>query len=169
MPLTVDTQNLHPSTLACLEAMQTLETHEFHNILDMGCGNGVLSIVAAHIWPGAVTAADIDAKAVADTERAVAENGLQERILAVRSDGLTHPDIKTRAPYDLALCNLLSEISLKIARDLAASMKKGGYCILSGVLEWKTAELEQAYTGLGFTIKSKNITSPWVTYILQWP
>jgi ribosomal protein L11 methyltransferase len=169
MPIAVDTQNLHPSTLACLEALQTLENSEFHRILDIGCGNGVLGVVAAHVWPAAeVTAADIAPKAVDDTRKMAAEKGVEDRLLAVRSDGLSHTEIKARGPYDLALCNLLSEISLKIALDLKSSLSPGAHCILSGVLEWKAEGVEQAYTGLGFQVKSKKITSPWVTYILQW-
>lgn len=167
MPLAINTQNLHPSTAACLEMMQALQEHPFTNILDIGCGNGILSLVAAHAWPGDVLAVDIAQKAVDETLRAIASYGLQDRVNAIRSDGFSHPLISKTAPYDLILCNLLADVQLRFALDIKNHLAQGGFCILSGILEWRAGEMEQAAVELGLAIESKIVFSPWVAYTLH--
>ena len=167
MALRVNTANLHPSTEACLEAMQALHAiRDFHNILEIGCGNGILSAVAAHIWTGKILAADISPKAVEDTIKTTLAYGLQERIETVRSEGFSHLHIRQQAPYDLIICNLLADIQIRIAIEIKLYLTDNGFAILSGILEWRVAEVEQIFAGMGWRIVSKILHSPWVAYTL---
>ncbi len=162
----LDTANLHPTTSACLGSLQTLhETREFTNILEIGCGNGILSVAAAYAWPASVLAADIAQKAVDDTHAQIAHYGLQERVVALRSDGFSHPEITKRAPYDLIICNLLADVHIAISADMVKNLAPGGCVLLSGILEWRMAELEQVMAAHSLRLDSKTIVSPWVTYI----
>src|SRR5690554_2363922 len=100
--LTVDTGGLHPSTEACLQAMQILhDRRDFARILDLGCGKGILSIVAAHIWNATVTAVDISSEALEDAKREIEGYGLSQRISTVRSDGFSATALREKAPFDL--------------------------------------------------------------------
>ena len=74
MIIAIDTIGIHPATECCFEALQWLhERREFHNLLDMGCGNGILSLAAASIWGDAKTlAVDILEKAIEDTNKNIA-------------------------------------------------------------------------------------------------
>lgn len=165
--LQLETQNLHPSTLLCLEALQRLHlSHDCHDILDLGCGNGILSVVAAQIWPKAqVVAADISPKAVDNANAVFKEKQLESHVRAIRSEGFSHPLIGERAPYDLIFCNLLASVLLPYAPDIKKHIKTGGYVILSGIQAWQGTGIEHAYKGLGFEIIDKIELSPWLAYI----
>ncbi len=171
MAFALETQNLHPATLLCLQALQDLpENFRPASVQDLGCGNGILSIVSAEIWPEAqITAVDISPKAVADAEAAVRERKMENRVFVHRNDVFLHlkPDFTRAMPtFDLSLCNLLADIVIPAAPDLKKSVSFGGYIILSGILAWKAPPIESAYTGLGFEIVRKYENSPWVCYTL---
>lgn len=167
----LETQNLHPSTLLCLEAIQALpEDFAATTILDLGCGNGILSIVAANIWPAAkIEAVDISPNAVKDAQAAVQKQGLETRINVQRNDvfrALKDGFGALNCTFDIITCNLLSDILIPAAPQLKETLNIGGYAILSGILAWRAEEIEAVYTGLGFEIVRKFESSPWVAYTL---
>lgn len=167
MALRIDTSGLHPTTEACLIALQWLQNKDLHfsNILDMGCGSGILSVVAAHAWDARVVAADIAEKAISDTKNQIVEYGLESRITAIRSDGFSNPLIHERAPYDLILCNMLAEQLKQMANDIKNNLIPNGYSILSGSLAWLAPDIESLYQSLGLEIVETFHVSPWHVYV----
>lgn len=71
----------HPTTRLCLQLLvQLLPESQSGNVLDMGCGSGILSLAALKLGADTALAVDIDAQAVAATQRNALLNALQERI-----------------------------------------------------------------------------------------
>ncbi len=167
MPLAIETQGLHPSTALCLEALQWLhEKRDFSTILDMGCGNGILSVAAAAIWDANVLAVDVSEKALKDAEKNLSEHAILEQVTLLRSDGFTEPLIRKLAPYDLLLCNMLAEFTVETARHIKAYLADDGIAILAGILAWKAEMVETAYKSLGFEIIKQTSNSPWQCYVI---
>lgn len=76
------------------------------HILDLCTGNGSLAIMAAMAWPDSVvTASDISPDALDVARINVQKHEFNERITLIEADGLNHPAIKARAPFDLIICN----------------------------------------------------------------
>ena len=76
------------------------------NVLDLCTGSGSLAILAALTYPEVtVTGSDLSANALAVAHINVAKHELEERIMLVESDGFTAPELQTRGPFDLILCN----------------------------------------------------------------
>lgn len=168
--LAIDTQNLHPSTLACLELLTWLhERATFHKALEIGCGGGILSLATASIWGAQVVAIDISENAVYDTQAAAKAHGLESLVTVLRSDGFSHPAIAESAPYELILCNVLAELQTRLAQDIKKHVIPGGHILLSGILAWKAEATLQVYTGLGFEIAYKIEKSPWISCLLLSP
>ena len=100
--------------------------------VDLGCGTGVLAVLAARARPGlTVTATDESAAAVASTRATVAANGLDGRVVVVRADGAgTVPD----ASVDLVLLNppfhvgaaVHAEVARTLFADAARVLRPGG-------------------------------------------
>ena len=137
----------HPTTRCCLNAISELyhQQYKADTILDVGTGSGILSLAAAKLWQNSkIVAVDIDEEAVLVTQSNAVTNGLDERITCAVSDGHQADIVKTGAPYDLVLANILARPLIEMAADLAQNLKTGAYCILSGFVEeqqdWVIAE-----------------------------
>jgi ribosomal protein L11 methyltransferase len=166
--LSVETSGLHPTTASCLEALSWLSERACcKKTLEIGCGNGVLSAVAAAIWQGQVVAADIAEKALEDSRNHLAAQGLLTQVTLLRSDGFSNPKIHQQAPYDLIIGNLLAELQVRFAPHYRQHLSPDGHLLISGILEWKKEEIIMLYKDLGFSIVHQLTASPWHTLILR--
>jgi ribosomal protein L11 methyltransferase len=164
--LKLETEGLHPSTISCLEMLEWMhERVPCSNILDIGCGNGILSVVAAQIWECQVLATDISDQAVRDATQHAAQAGLAN-LRVIRSDGFSNKEIEKSAPYDLIMANLLAELQLRLAANIQKHLKPGGMLLLSGILAWKYEETIAAYSKLGFELYHFIESPPWCTALL---
>jgi ribosomal protein L11 methyltransferase len=159
----------HPSTAGAIEALKWLraEGAEFQRALDMGCGSGILALLAASFWPLTVTAVDIQPEAVAATRQNAALNGLEGRVMAFRSDGLAAPEIASNRPYDLIVCNIFAEPILRLAPDMPPLAKGGTVLVLSGILAWLEMQVLETYAAIGFTPLANFAIDEWRTLILR--
>lgn len=168
MSITLNTQGLHPSTLLSLEAISWLEDKITPTkILDMGCGHGVLSLTAAHLWPADILAVDIAPKAIADTQGQIDAYGMQQRITALRSDRFAAPQIAKSGPYDLIMANMLDQWLIEMVSDIKTNLKPAGYAILSGMLAWLTPQTFSAYTGQEFKIAKEFNQLEWRAAVIM--
>lgn len=146
----------HQTTRSCLKLLSSLNRQGFRaeNILDMGCGSGILALAACRLWPKArALGADIDDEAVAVTLQNAADNNLSDRVHAVQSCGFVHPQIGSRVPYRLIFANILARPLIEMAPDLAKSLAVGGYAILSGFIEDQVEWVENTYKQYGLVTK----------------
>ncbi len=151
-----------------MKALQWLhEARDFTNILDMGCGNAILSTVAATIWEAKVLAVDISEKALEDAGRNITAHGLDRQITLFRSDGFSDPLIDQRAPYDLIICNMLAEFTVETARQVQKYLAPGGICLLAGILAWKAEAVKTTYSSLGLEIVKEMANSSWQSYVMR--
>src|SRR5512146_245883 len=82
----------HETTSLCLSVLSDLaKRRAFDNVLDLGCGTGLLAIGAAKLWRKRVLASDIDATAVEITRQNARANGESALVQAVIADGLGSP------------------------------------------------------------------------------
>jgi len=163
----LETQGLHPATELCLTALQWVEEQsEFTNVLDMGCGGGILTVLCATLWDARVLGADIAEKAVEEANAAIAAQGLQGQAQAIRSDGFANRQIAARGPYDLILFNLLAEPIIAWAREVKTHSQPGGYVFLGGILHWQKEDVIAAYNALGFEVAHEFTSTPWHGFML---
>ena len=163
----------HPSTQLAVAILQELSAvFEPANILDMGCGSGVLSLVACQLWPEChVLAADIALSAVETTKRNATRNKASHRVFAVRSDGTSHLEIRKRAPFDLILCNITADPILAMTGELAKLLRQdGGLILLSGVLAWRMDEVLESFAQHGVNLAADRIEAEggWNAALLRW-
>jgi ribosomal protein L11 methyltransferase len=166
MDIAITAAGLHPTTESCLEALQWLhERREFHNVLDMGCGNGILSVASAGIWQAPILAVDVSEKAVQDTQGMVDKHQLQSLVTVAHSNGFSNPLIKNNSPYDLILFNLLAEPIVQMASAVNNHIAPNGVIVLSGILAWLEESVINTYTALGFVFIHEIVNNPWRTHI----
>lgn len=99
-------------------------------VLDVGAGSGVLSIAAAKLGAGKVSAIDIDEESVSATLNNARANGVADRIDAMRK-----PAREIEGRWPLVLANLDAATFLEESRFLARNVETGGEILMSGLLD----------------------------------
>jgi ribosomal protein L11 methyltransferase len=127
----------HPTTRLCLEWLDH-HTQAGQQILDYGCGSGILAIAAMKLGAGSATAIDIDPAAVL----AARENAMQNQT-AVCVEGAEYV---VTAQYDTVVANILANPLKVLAPLLARATRRGGRIGLSGILEHQAGEVIDCYT-----------------------
>ncbi|MDP4840277.1 MAG: 50S ribosomal protein L11 methyltransferase [Alphaproteobacteria bacterium] len=159
----------HGTTHGCLEALQYLKAQGIHprNPLDLGCGTGILALGIAKIFGVKVTASDIDPEATEKTLYNAAENNAVDLITAYTAEGLESSALTTLAPFDLIVANILAGPLIDMAPQIKGALSKGGYLILSGLLDHQVTAIKEAYLEAHLTLVQKTLKGDWATLIFK--
>jgi ribosomal protein L11 methyltransferase len=144
----------HPTTALCLE---WLDAHPLEDleVLDYGCGSGVLGIAAALLGARRVWAVDNDPQALIATTDNAAKNRVEGRV-AVRS-----PADLPRVQCDLLLANILAGPLIDLAPQLARDARPGAAAVLSGILSSQAGSVAERY-GEWFEMRPPAVRGDWV-------
>jgi ribosomal protein L11 methyltransferase len=160
----------HETTALCLAVLSDLsKRRRFANVLDLGCGTGLLAIGAAKLWKRRVLASDIDPVAIEVTRANARANGEANLVHAVVADGLASPVLAARAPYDLVLANILAEPLTRLAPEIAKALARGGIAILSGLLHWQENLVLSFYRAQGLVLRQTRRDGSWSALVLERP
>jgi ribosomal protein L11 methyltransferase len=143
----------HPTTALCLEWLDDLDLGN-KQVLDFGCGSGILSVAALLLGADAVTAVDIDPQAITATGQNAERNGVAGRVRTTGDAG----DLD--AAYDVAIANILAAPLIEHARTICERLVTGGDLGLSGILEHQVAAVQGAYREW-IDFDATAIRSPW--------
>jgi ribosomal protein L11 methyltransferase len=158
----------HETTALCLAVLSNLaKRRRYNNVLDLGCGTGLLAIGAAKLWKQKATASDIDPIAAEVTRENAVANGVGPLIQAFTADGPTHPALQALAPYDLILANILAGPLTRLAPGVAAITAKGGTLVLSGLLHWQEIQVLSYYRPHGLVLKDIRRDGSWSALVLE--
>jgi ribosomal protein L11 methyltransferase len=160
----------HETTALCLRVLSDLsKKRRFANVLDLGCGTGLLAIGAAKLWRKQVLASDIDVVAVEVTRENAVANGEAPLVRALTADGLTHPVLAKQAPYDLIIANILASPLTKLAPEIAKALAPGGIAVLSGLLQWQENMVVSCYRPHGLILRGTRRDGVWSALTLEKP
>lgn len=156
----------HPSTQLCLAALED-HLRPGDEVVDLGCGSGILSIAAVRLGARRVLALDIDPLAVRITLENAERNGVAAQV-SVRAGSL--PDLLDAGspPPDLIVANILAPVLDEMARQgLSRAVRPGGLLILAGVLDEQAEGLEATCLDHGLELLEQRQAGEWRALILK--
>jgi ribosomal protein L11 methyltransferase len=128
----------HATTALCLEWLDGCAIDGL-DVLDYGCGSGILALAALKLGARRATCVDIDPQARRATRENASKNALFDRIAV--HDAAS----RIAGPYDLVLANILSQPLIELASRLAALCRRGGTIVLAGMLARDARDVAEAY------------------------
>jgi len=152
----------HPTTGLCLEWLDEIWRDggllTDAELIDYGCGSGILAVAAAKLGARHVWAVDIDPQALTATRANAERNQVGDRITTCLPNGLSHDPASLQA--DILIANILANPLKDLAAHFAALLRPDGKIVLSGILEEQIEPVWQAYQGL-FTRDGSRVMSEW--------
>jgi ribosomal protein L11 methyltransferase len=149
---------LHPTTRGCLELLQEVAPIP-EQILDVGCGSGILALAALRLGAARADALDTDPLAVDATRENARRNGLAERVDARVGTLPEEPAMR----YPIVLANLVAAVLVEMSPRLAAHLAPDGALILGGVIEPRAAEVIAALAAAGLAVVARRDRVEWVS------
>ncbi len=144
----------HATTALCLSWLDENNVQGL-DVIDYGCGSGVLAIAAAKLGAKKVSAVDIDSQALLATNANAEKNNVSGRIKNYLPDALA---VKAA---DLLLANILANPLIELAEYFAKLLKDDGQIVLSGVLEEQIEDVLAAYRA-HFDMRLPTVLDGWV-------
>jgi ribosomal protein L11 methyltransferase len=161
----------HATTATCLDWL-VREADEGRlsgrDVLDLGCGTGILGIAAAKLGAARVLGIDHDPLAVAAAREYWSANGAPGGA-EVRWEEADVLSWVAPAPFDLVLANLYSEVLREALPGIRAAVKVGGRVILSGILAEQAAGVVEAAESAGLTLRERSGPGTWTTLLWSRP
>ncbi|WP_420962727.1 50S ribosomal protein L11 methyltransferase [Brucella sp. IR073] len=158
----------HGTTSGCLEMIDEIIRRENpQSALDLGTGSAVLAIAIAKLAPIPVLATDIDPVAIEIADENLVKNGVATYVKTATATGFDHPAMRSAAPFDLIVANILALPLIELAPAMKQHMAPGGSLVLSGILDSQHDKVIAAYQAQGFSHQQTLYREGWVTIHLK--
>ena len=151
----------HETTSLCIKNLEKyVKPHD--NIIDVGCGSGILSIAASYLTDAEIKAVDLDKLAVDVSRENFALNNLENRIAVEEASLLT----KETKKYNIIVANILAHIIELMLDDAYKLLEDGGYYITSGIIKDKKDELLEKMLERGFKLVEETSDNEWYSFVV---
>jgi ribosomal protein L11 methyltransferase len=165
----------HETTTGCLIALSRMKAGgaAVANLIDLGTGSGLLAFAALRLWPAARAAAsDNDLVAIEVSGENAAINDVRPgrargQLELIVAEGVDHPRLQARAPYDLVIANILAGPLIGLAPSVAKAIAPGGRLILAGLLDHQAPAVAAAYRRQGLMLTGRVDRGEWPTLVMR--
>lgn len=118
-------------------------------ILDVGCGSGILSVVALKYGAKHALGTDLDPNAIIASEENAQQNDIKaEELEVIEGNIIDDKAVQDRCGYecyDIVCANILADVLIPLSSEITRHMKHGAYFITSGIIDSKEEEVASAF------------------------
>ena len=152
----------HETTKMCIELLEK-HCQERKSMLDIGCGSGILSIVAAKLGFNYVLGIDIDPVAVKVAEENALRNKV-EQIVMYKQIIIQNIEIKK---YNVVVANIVADVIIDITPTVKGYLSDDGLYIISGIIKDRLNDVKSKLIEENFKIVEEVIMGEWVAMIAR--
>jgi ribosomal protein L11 methyltransferase len=151
----------HPTTVLSMRATRR-HLGVDAEVLDVGCGTGVIAVMAAVLGDATVRAIDVASAAIEATIDNAARNGVADRIIAD-----TTPAADVAGSYDVVVANILAPTLVELADDLRRLTAPDGHLVVSGILADRHDHVLQSLAPM--VVEQTDTLDGWAAVTLRHP
>jgi ribosomal protein L11 methyltransferase len=155
----------HPTTASCLRFLVDAAKRrngQAWNLVDLGCGSGILAIAAAKLGATNIVAIENDAMALGYARENAERHGVADRIEFLCEDAIAWMHARERGSIQVVAANLFSELLIELMPAIPAALAPGGEIILSGFLTSQTRDVVEASKSCGMPLTDFLRRGKWV-------
>lgn len=160
----------HETTQLCIEALENVITPET-DMLDLGCGSGILSIISLLLGAKSAYAVDIDPNAVDIAYKNAELNNIDKtKFTAKAGNILCDENLKNQISerkYPLVTANIVADVIIGLLPFASSVLEDGGTFITSGIIADRQADVENALKQAGFENYTAVQRGEWVSIICK--
>ena len=161
---------MHETTQLCIRQLKKYVTEDT-NLLDVGTGSGILSIIALKLGAQSAVGTDLDPCTINAVKENKEANQIPEDAFRLMIGNIIDDEkIQSKVGYeryDIVTANILADVLLSLTPVIVHQMKKGGIYITSGILDVKEQEVRKAIEDAGLTIVETPRQGEWVSITAQ--
>ena len=151
----------HETTRLCLAAIEKYVTKNC-DMLDVGCGSGILSVAALLLGAEKAVGVDIDEMAVKTARENAVLNGVSDK-MTVLNGNLTD---KVTGKYDIIAANIVADAIIMLSKDIRQFMKDDSVYIMSGIIDTRADDVLNAIED-SFEIIEKLLENGWCCLVAK--
>ncbi len=130
----------HETTILCMKKLEKVISDNYiETLLDVGCGSGILSILASKLGVPNITAVDIDELAIVSSN----ENAEKNNVRNIKFSTSTLEGSKEK--YNLIVANIISSVLSTLMKDIKNSLTPNGILMFSGILKEEIKEFKNLH------------------------
>lgn len=152
----------HETTSMCLELLQEY-LKEGDEVLDVGCGSGILGISAVKLGAKKAYLSDLDPIAVQSAQHNANKNGVERKTVVTQANLLDGSKVHA----DLILANITAEVLALLAPSIPNALKAGGTLVLSGIIKDRLQFVKERYSAAGFEVRREENKGEWYALVLK--
>lgn len=163
---------MHETTQLCIRQIRKYVT-EGTRILDVGCGSGILGMLALKFGAAHSVGTDLDPCAIDATHENMKANGIREDQYEVMIGNIIDDkEVQDKAgyeKYDIVAANILADVLVPLTPVILHQLKKGGIYITSGIIDDKEETVTEAVRAAGMEVLEVHHQGEWVSVTARKP
>lgn len=152
----------HATTSLCLELLQDYIKPDTE-MLDIGCGSGILSLASVLLGAQRAVGVDIDAQSVKTAKENAEINNITEKAEFIVGDLAD----KVTGKYGVVCANIVADVIIRLLPDAASFMEEDAVLIISGIIDIRKEDVLKAVAENGFKVVKERYRDNWCAFVLK--